>query len=147
LCTSACTTFTSCGVTTKSTCVSDCASASASFRTCIGAAGTDCNALAVCYFKATAASDCTAGGGVPAGTATCAATDSCEGTCNTNSSGPACRCACLAAADPSVANLVLGINSCASDTCASACNGTSGPDCNTCFDTQCGTPRTACLAH
>ena len=146
LCTAVCATFVSCGVTTSASCETECAAGSASYKSCVGAAGTDCNALAMCYFQATASTDCPGGGGVPSGSATCATTDSCEGTCNTNGSGAACRCACVAAADPAVANLVLDINSCATSMCASECTG-AGTTCNSCFQTACQTPRTACLAR
>src|ERR1700740_893153 len=54
LCPSSCAAFPSCGVTTKSTCEADCANASATYRTCVSAAGSDCNALALCYFQASA---------------------------------------------------------------------------------------------
>jgi hypothetical protein len=147
LCTAVCATFVSCGVTTSASCETECAAGSTNYKSCVGAAGTDCNALAMCYFQAAASTDCPGGGGVPSGSATCATTDTCEGTCNTNSSGAACKCACAAAASPSVAGLLLAINSCASDKCASACSGTSGPDCNTCFQTDCATPRQNCLAQ
>lgn len=147
LCTSSCAAFVACGVTTKSTCATDCQNASATYRSCIGTAGSDCNALALCYFQAVAGTNCTTGGGVPGGTDTCSATEACQASCNTNGAGPACRCACAGSAAPAVANLLLGVNSCATDLCASGCTGAGSADCNTCFDTNCQTPRTACLAN
>jgi hypothetical protein len=46
-----------------------------------------------------------------------------------------------------VAALLLGIDSCATVMCASECSGASGPDCNTCFQSACATPRQNCLAR
>ncbi|HTB61635.1 MAG TPA: hypothetical protein VLC06_27415 [Polyangia bacterium] len=147
LCTAVCATFVSCGVTTSASCETECAAGSASYKSCVGAAGTDCNALAMCYFQATASTDCPGGGGVPSGSATCATTDDCEGTCNTNGSGAACKCACATAASPTVAGLLLAINSCASDKCAAECAGASSSECNTCFQNDCTASRQNCLAQ
>lgn len=147
LCTSSCAAFTTCGVTTKATCIADCESSSSSYRSCIRAAASNCNNLAMCYFEAIAGTDCPAGGGVPASTATCNATDSCLGTCNTSGGGAPCRCGCQAAASPAVANLLLGIDSCSTAMCASSCTGAGSADCNTCFQNSCQTPRAACLAQ
>ena len=149
LCTAACSTFQGCGVMVSATCASACTSASPNYRSCLSAAGADCNALALCYFTAVAPTDCPAGGGVPAGSATCATTDTCQGTCNTNGSPASCGCACAAAIDPTLANDLLVINSCALEKCAGSCgsSGTHGSDCNSCFQQMCASQRAACLAQ
>jgi hypothetical protein len=146
LCDDACTAFLACGVTVQTTCSSDCVAANATYKSCLSAAGTDCNGLAMCYFTATAPTKCPGGGGIPAGTATCAATATCQGTCNADSSAASCTCACVAALSPALASHLLINNSCAGVKCAADCS-PSTPSCNSCFDEMCTTAQQDCQSN
>jgi hypothetical protein len=149
LCDSACAAFFACGTTVAATCSGDCVGSSAAYRSCLRTAGTNCNALAMCLFTALAPVDCPGGGGIPAGTATCAVAADCEGTCNAGSAPESCTCACITAMSPAVAIDLVNNNSCAAVDCASDCNAVagSGPACNTCFDAACAGPRADCMAN
>ncbi len=95
---------------------------------CIQAANDACNAIALCYLAAAC------GGVGPSGTATCAATATCEGNCNIANPTVACGCACIQAMSPSTAfDLVLN-NECANYTTCPSCNPASfnGTECDQC---------------
>jgi hypothetical protein len=143
LCQFDCDTLSACGVHEGPGCTSACL-LSPVFMACARTAGSDCNALALCYFKQTA-TKCPSGG-YPTGSATCSATTTCQESCNASNPTPACYCPCATALDPSLALDNMIRSSCATAMCSSCVgNNFNGAACNACIAAQCASDP--CSTH
>jgi len=150
LCDNACARLVACGVFLDNQCSTNCQAGDATYKACLRAAASDCNAIALCIFKALAPFVCPGGGGVPAGTGTCKAAADCEGQCNATGAPRSCGCACVAAMSPTKTLSLLVNNSCADSRCAIQCgpppNG-NGNACNACHAQLCQAAYNQCAAQ
>jgi hypothetical protein len=146
LCQTACSSLISCGTpAVMTTCVNGCeseTSVNSAFMTCLNLAGTDCDAIALCSLKVTAATLCPGGGGVPAGTETCAQGSTCTAKCTT----APCNCTCVAELSPSTALYAYNNEVCLDGNCASVCT-PPFTNCGACFAANCQTEAAACASH
>jgi hypothetical protein len=149
-CDQACSALIACGVPyDAATCATDCL-ASSEFLTCARPlGGSDCNALALCAFKESAAESCSGGVGVPAGTASCSDYRSCNGGCfslSTVTEADTCICDCASTLAPSKAINGLIEDECGPTLCAAACTPPgSAADCAACQSAMCASQQQQCV--
>jgi hypothetical protein len=147
ICSTACTALTGCGVTYPTSCATDCLAKSV-FIACAASAGTDCNALALCAFEQSAATNCSSGAGVPSGTGSCDALRTCNAGCFSSASKTSCTCTCETALAPAKALDALVDDTCAQTKCASQCSGTStATECGACETTNCASQVSQCTSN
>jgi hypothetical protein len=147
VCDSACAALIGCGVLYDNTCSSNCQNSAPVFLACARAAGSDCNALALCTSKQFSASFCGGGSaGVPQGAGTCNSLRSCNATCIGTPNPLPCYCACNAALAPSLAINALIDDQCSTAYCKVEC-ATSVMACGACQMQHCVAQSAQCANH
>ncbi len=143
-CNAACDALIACGVEyQKAECGVGCV-ARPVFLACLKQTSNDCNALALCAWAQFAKDQCGGGPG-PAGSATCAQTATCQGTCNVSNPTAQCACACIAAMSPAAALALLVNDQCALAECPSCLPQTfNGVACNACHAQKCANQAALC---
>jgi hypothetical protein len=148
LCVGACEALTgsSCGVIGgwESSCVSLC-NASPAAISCLNSSGSDCNSLALCYFQALCATECTNEPCVPGGSETCDEAITCANACS--GQGVDCACGCQSGLSSSLGGAFLVASACSATDCATECSPTgTALSCDSCLDKSCNSEVAVCAA-